>query len=250
MKREERSGMNPEVLVVEDLAEDLQDLTGVFRDLGMRVVHPGKQVPIRFLASRPVDLVVLNLHYPDVDPFPLLAMARKKGIRAIVVSRSFHQEEALAACRLGAGGIWDLPLDRDRFSRSLREFFPALPAPRKKILVIDDVDETRSVFVRTLREGSFEVLESRTGTDGFRLAVENDVDLVLLDIGLPDVSGADLYRTLKEDPRTASVPVLPCTVRGRGEGVPGTGEYIQKPISPARLLERVSNFIAAESGKR
>ena len=245
----QNAGENLEVLVLERVREDLQDISELFSDLGFLVHSPPPIDPARYFVRTPVDLLVLNLHYENLDPYPVIALARKKKIPTIIVSRSFHQEEARTACRLGAHTVWDLPLDRDRFFTTLREYFPGIQFPSKTILIIDDVEETRSVFSHTLKNGNFHTLEASTGKEGLSIAEEKDVDLVILDIGLPDISGKQLLHQIRTNPKTAALPVLICTVRGKEEILPQNEYSIQKPISPNQLLDQVAHFFPQPSRK-
>ncbi|MDP6957510.1 MAG: response regulator [Planctomycetota bacterium] len=245
----QNAGEPMEVLILEGVREDLQDLSEFFTDVGFVVHSPPPSDPARYFVRTPVDLLVLNLHYENLDPYPIIALARKKKIPTIIVSRSFHQEEARTACRLGAKTVWDLPLDRSRFFTTLREFFPTINQPSKTILIIDDVEETRSIFSNTLRKEKFRTLEASTGEEGLSLTEENDVDLILLDIGLPDICGKDLLHSIRSNPRTASLPVLICTVRGKEETLPPDEHAIQKPVSPKQLVAQVAQFFPQPSEK-
>ena len=238
-----------EVLILERVREDLQDISELFSDIGFLVHSPPPTDPARYFVRTPVDLLVLNLHYENLDPYPIIALARKKKIPTIIVSRSFHQEEARTACRLGAHTVWDLPLDRARFFITLREYFPRIQIPSKTILIIDDVKETRSVFSQTLRNENFRILEASTGKKGLSIAEEKDVDLIILDIGLPDISGKQLLHQIRTNPKTASLPVLICTVRGKEEILPRNESAIQKPISPSQLVDHVAQFFPQPSRK-
>ena len=233
---------SPEVLIIEEVTEDQEALSDIFECSGFRVLFPPDSDPARYFVHRPVDLLVLNLHYKNLDPYPLIALSRKKKIPCIVVSRSFHQEEARTACQLGAKMVWDLPLDRVGFRSAVQKYFPQAGAPSRTILIIDDVAETRSYFAQTLSGENFSVLEASTGKEGWSLLKNHPVDLCLLDIGLPDMDGKELLKQIRNTPETETLPVLLCTVRGTEETLPPEEEYLQKPFSPQQLLDRISLF--------
>src|SRR5207245_7241620 len=75
------------------------------------------------------------------------------------------------------------------------------------ILVVDDNNHARSFVVDALRTAGFDVIEAATGAEGLRLA-SHGPDLIVLDVGLPDIDGRQVCRQIKDDPATASIPVV------------------------------------------
>src|ERR1051325_4030258 len=109
------------------------------------------------------------------------------------------------------------------------------------ILVVDDVADVREITVHTLEQAGFRVLQAATGTEALTLA-RQDVDLVVLDINLPDVDGWDVCRRLKADPETSSILVLHLSAayrtpghRARGLDA-GADGYLAYPVEPAELV--------------
>lgn len=109
------------------------------------------------------------------------------------------------------------------------------------VLVVDDHEAVRYARSRALRRAGYEVLEAATGRDAMSQLQERRPDLVILDVHLPDMSGLDVCRTIKSDPRTAIIPVVhmsatsisaPDQVRGLEGGADG---YLVEPV-PAEVL--------------
>ena len=111
------------------------------------------------------------------------------------------------------------------------------------VLIVED-DPTNRAVLRTACEGMhMTVLEAATGDDGIRQAVERQPDLVLLDVGLPDISGLDVCRRLRA--QQVSVPIL--MVSGRADlldvvvGIEvGADDYVRKPYEVRELLARIT----------
>jgi len=78
----------------------------------------------------------------------------------------------------------------------------------KKILVVDDDVEIAKLMDTKLSAEGYQVFCESTGKDGVRSAKEHVPDLILMDIVLPDIDGADAVKLLQEDPRTTQIPVL------------------------------------------
>lgn len=109
------------------------------------------------------------------------------------------------------------------------------------ILLIEDDATIRAALSRGLRELGHAVSSSPTALDGLRLAVQDRPDLVVLDLGLPDLDGVDLLRMLRA---VSKVPVIVATARdGDAEMVPvldaGADDYVVKPYSSAQLDARI-----------
>jgi CheY-like chemotaxis protein len=92
---------------------------------------------------------------------------------------------------------------------ALRPVCLSLTIPRmsKTVLVIDDSPEARYPLARMLRTGGYDIRETATGRDGFRLARLRP-DLIVLDIAPPDIDGFEVVRQLKRDTWTCDIPVL------------------------------------------
>lgn len=77
-----------------------------------------------------------------------------------------------------------------------------------KVLLIEDSKFIRSTSQRELVRAGYTVLMALDGEEGLRMALERMPDVILLDMMLPIIAGADVLRKLKDDPRTAHIPVI------------------------------------------
>jgi two-component system phosphate regulon response regulator PhoB len=113
-----------------------------------------------------------------------------------------------------------------------------------RILVVEDEADLRQVLEYNLRDAGHEVVTFSEGRKAVTWAAEETVDLVLLDLMLPDISGLEVCRSLKANPRTREVPVVMVTARGeeidRVVGFElGADDYVVKPFSVRELLLRL-----------
>jgi DNA-binding response OmpR family regulator len=110
-----------------------------------------------------------------------------------------------------------------------------------RLLLIEDDESIRSVLMRALTDRGFAVASAPDGMAGLRLAVRSTPDLVLLDLGLPDVDGSEILRMLRA---VSSVPVIIVTARD-DEGVAiemlnvGADDYVVKPFGAEHLEARI-----------
>jgi DNA-binding response OmpR family regulator len=111
-----------------------------------------------------------------------------------------------------------------------------------KLLVVEDEQRVASFLVKGLRANGYGVEWVSTGRDALRRAVDADVSLVILDLGLPDLDGLEVLESLRK--RGATVPVLVLSARGRVndrvKGLDlGADDYLAKPFAFEELLARI-----------
>lgn len=114
-----------------------------------------------------------------------------------------------------------------------------------KILVIDDEASMRKLLIRGLEQAGYEVVDTESGTSGIELARSDKPDLVLCDVGLTDISGYEVLRSLRGASKTANIPVILITgladLQGMREGMRlGADDYVPKPFDLADLLAIVA----------
>ncbi|RFC52912.1 MAG: two-component system, OmpR family, phosphate regulon response regulator PhoB [Verrucomicrobia bacterium] len=112
------------------------------------------------------------------------------------------------------------------------------------VLVVDDETDILELVVFNLERQQFKVLTADNGISAVQIAKEKIPDLIVLDLMLPGMDGFSVYRELRADPRTNSIPVLMLTAKGevndRIAGLElGADDYVTKPFSPRELLLRV-----------
>ena len=112
------------------------------------------------------------------------------------------------------------------------------------VLVVDDESDILELVTFNLERNQFKVLTADNGLSAVSMAKEHLPDIVVLDLMLPGLDGFGVYKELRADPRTASIPVLMLTAKGevndRIAGLElGAEDYVTKPFSPRELMLRV-----------
>ena len=123
--------------------------------------------------------------------------------------------------------------------------------PRKSdrtVLIVEDNELNMKLFHDLLEAHGYGTLQTRSGMDALALARDHRPDLILMDIQLPEVSGLEVTRWIKEDPELKSIPVIAVTafaMKGDEEKIRegGCEDYIAKPISVTKFLEAVQKFL-------
>jgi DNA-binding response OmpR family regulator len=122
---------------------------------------------------------------------------------------------------------------------------------KSKILVVDDEADALQLLQFNLKNAGFKVITSKTGEDALMKARVQHPDLVVLDVMLPGIDGLQICKMLKNDGRTAAIPVVMVTARAteidRVVGLElGADDYLTKPFSPRELVLRVSRLLKIE----
>lgn len=120
-----------------------------------------------------------------------------------------------------------------------------MPVERPRILVIDDEPQIRRFLRISLGSQGFEVIEAASGGEGLRLTQVGGIDLVLLDLGLPDRDGQAVLEALRQH---SDVPVIVVSVREQeNEKVQaldsGANDYVTKPFGIRELLARIRSLL-------
>ena len=115
-----------------------------------------------------------------------------------------------------------------------------------RVLLIEDSQRLRSTLAKGLSRGGYAVDAAGDGREGLWLATENDYDVIVLDLMLPEVDGLTVLRTLRERGRSAHVLILSAkdTVEDRIQGLSlGADDYLVKPFSFDELCARLQALV-------
>jgi two-component system, cell cycle response regulator DivK len=123
---------------------------------------------------------------------------------------------------------------------------------RKRILVVED-DRLSLILLRQLLTAQgYEILHSSEGWDGINRARNEQPDLIVMDINLPDISGLDATLLLKKDDQTKNIPIIAVTAfvtpaDKANAFSSGCDAYIAKPVNMSDLLGTVETFLSSSS---
>jgi len=127
--------------------------------------------------------------------------------------------------------------------------------PAATILVVDDLPANRDLMVRRLERSGFNVLAAASGPEALELVRRGSIDLVLLDIMMPGMTGIDVLRTLRATRSTASLPVVMVTAKTDSEDVVealslGANDYVTKPVDYPVALARIHAHLRTKQALR
>ncbi len=117
-----------------------------------------------------------------------------------------------------------------------------------RVLLIEDIEDNAQLVDRVLTANGYEVLHAPDGETGLQMAADEHPDLILLDLGLPDIDGQTVASQLRRAPETARTPIVVVTAWPEETArqmikAYGCNGYISKPVKIATLLEQVASHL-------
>ena len=123
---------------------------------------------------------------------------------------------------------------------------------KKRILAVDDDTTALNALRQILNTKGYEVVTATDAEEGMELLSNETFDLAILDVGLPGISGFDMCRRIRSEPRTQDLPVIFLTAKGllmdmaEGEDA-GSDLYLIKPVLATKLINMVAMFLSADA---
>ena len=124
--------------------------------------------------------------------------------------------------------------------------------PKEKILVVEDEEDILELLTFNLQKEGYQVTGAGAGEDGLRAAGAEQPDLILLDLMLPGVDGLEVCRLLKNNHKTAHIPIVMLTAKSEESDIVtglelGADDYVTKPFSPRVLIARIRSVLRRRS---
>lgn len=113
-----------------------------------------------------------------------------------------------------------------------------------RILIVDDDQDTATILLYHLRREGFLPIAVHSGPECLKMAQLNEIDVILMDLMMPEMDGFQVVRVLKNNPDTADIPIIMITARddldAREEGMRlGVSDFLAKPVFRRQLANRV-----------
>jgi CheY-like chemotaxis protein/anti-sigma regulatory factor (Ser/Thr protein kinase) len=121
--------------------------------------------------------------------------------------------------------------------------------PRKRVLVVDDIDANRFVLADTLRLLGFEIEQAINGLEALKAAQSNPTDLVLMDVRMPVMDGLEAMRQMRQDPQLCQIPIIAVSAgvakNEKDECLEaGAKAFLTKPIDEAYMLKQIGSLLS------
>ncbi len=239
------------LLIIEDDVRFAKILTDHARkkDFKCLIAGDGKSGLELATAYKP-SAVILDLGLPDIDGITVLDVL-KYGLetRHIPVHVMSGRDRTPDIMQKGAIGFLTKPIEAADIRKTLDRIGSILETTVKHILVVEDDEKGRKAVETLVAAEGVQITGANSGKDALKAISRQNFDCVILDLGLPDMSGFDLLRTLNEDPDVSLPPVIVYTGKElTGMELRELSQYTTKVVvkganSPERLLDEVSLFL-------
>ena len=125
---------------------------------------------------------------------------------------------------------------------------------KAKIFIVEDEPSIVTLVKYNLEKENYKVFFSHNGEEGLKEIKKTDPDLVLLDWMLPDLSGIEICKALKKDPKYKNLPIIMLTAKNQDEDKvlglnTGADDYLSKPFSHTELIARVNALLRRSKPK-
>ena len=122
----------------------------------------------------------------------------------------------------------------------------------KKVLIVEDDSDWRRLLSMIVQRSGYHAISATNGREAVALAVLKNPDLILMDLGLPEMTGDEATAQIKGDPRTKGIPVVVQTAFGSGPNSKraleaGAAEIMQKPISISQVQAILKKYLSDEA---
>ncbi|MBI3926487.1 MAG: response regulator [Armatimonadetes bacterium] len=244
------------VLVVDDEANIRRLLRHLLEGEGFEVIEAfSGEAAVELARKEKPRLVLLDLILPDVNGFEVLANLKKhpetRHTPVIILSIVEDEEKCY---RLGANDYLPKPIDRERLLERVSALAASSERGRQEILVVDDDESVRRALRAMLAGHGYRVREASGGKQALAEIHKSPPDLVLLDLMMPDVTGHDVLRELKQNPAMASIPVVVLTAAEPDEQDRalriGAESLMTKPFSEQELTAAVRELLSQVTAAR
>ena len=203
------------ILLIEDDAFFATTLRDVCRSTGFKVLCAGSGEEGLLLAREHLpSAIILDLRLPGMNGWTVLENLKADiGLRHIPVHIISCESPSHDVYTKGAVGFLSKPATREELEQSLRNLEAVLDRKIKELLLVEDDDNLRRSIERLIAHDDIAITAVADGAAALAALAGRNFDCMVLDLGLPDMSGFELLRRLRSDKRSATLPVIVYTGR-------------------------------------
>ena len=126
---------------------------------------------------------------------------------------------------------------------------------QKTVLIIEDEEDAADMFAEMMRVSGYRVLKTSSSTPALMMLTAEKPDVVILDIMMPEISGLEILRQMRQDPELANLPVVVVSARSMPADIKigmeaGASMYLTKPVGFTELKEAIERALGGQSAPR
>jgi HAMP domain-containing protein/CheY-like chemotaxis protein/signal transduction histidine kinase len=239
------------VLIIEDDINFAPILIDMAREKGFRAIATARGETALLLARRyKPDAITLDIALPDMEGWTVLdRLKHDKVTRHIPVHIISADEESGRGMKLGAFAQITKPVTKDALDDAFAKIKGFVERPHKSLLVIEDNENQRQAITELIGEGDVEITAVGSGEEALQMLRERHFDCMVLDLGLPDMSGFEFINRMRNELNVSDTPVVVYTGRELTKKEETELKRMAEAIiikdvrSPDRLLDETALFL-------
>jgi CheY-like chemotaxis protein len=239
------------VLIVEDDVNFAKIMLEMARDKGFKGLVATRGESGLLLAKRFVpDAITLDIALPDMEGWTVLdRLKHEKVTRHIPVHIISADEESSRGMRLGAFAHLEKPVTKDALDDAFAKIKGFVERPNKSLLVVEDNESQRGAIVELIGDPDVEITAVGSGQEALDALRTRHFDCMVLDLGLPDMSGFEFIDRMKTELEIHDIPIVVYTGRELTRKEESELKRIAEAIivkdvrSPERLLDETALFL-------
>jgi len=239
------------LLIVEDDLHFARLLLDEARESGFKGLVAVNGAAAIALARRfKPDAVTLDIMLPDMDGWTVLdRLKHDPKTRHIPVNVISAASQKQRGYRLGAIGYLEKPVTKEAINEAMGAIKDFIERPAKNLLIVEDDEVQRTSIIELIGNGDVESTAVATGEEALEILKERHFDCMVIDLGLPDMTGYELIKRIQEDLGLINLPIVVYT----GKDLSSTEELelrkiteaviVKEAKSPDRLLDETALFL-------
>jgi two-component system, cell cycle response regulator len=264
-RQEQKNTMDAStILVIEDNALNMKLVRSLLTLRGYQVLEVGDaERGVELALSHIPDLILMDIQLPGMDGLEatriIKSQEKTKAIPIVALTSYAMPGDETKAKEAGCSGYITKPINTRAFVETVKKYLdnqPVAEAPalqgsyrhKNRILIVDDDPMNVKLLSAKLPANDFETIRAFSGEEALRLTIQENPDLILLDIMMPEMDGYEVSHRLKANPATENIPIILVTaldgakdkIRGFDSGA---DEFLNKPVNDIELLTRIHSLL-------
>ncbi|MDH5395525.1 MAG: response regulator [Gammaproteobacteria bacterium] len=213
---------------------------------------------IELIKKQSYDLILLDIALPGISGLEILNYIKKSPelshTQVIMITANDDRETVMSCVDSGASDYlikpFVIPIVKSRITRALnkKSNLSNSSVSDANVLIIDDQELNRDVLAHRLRKSGYKVTCASNASEGMKLLSEIKYDLILLDIMLPEISGIEILKKMRNDDIYKDTPIIMVTAVDDMQSVnecmqAGADDYILKPVNTSLLKLRIASCL-------
>jgi two-component system cell cycle response regulator len=260
----------PTILVIEDNEMNMKLVRSILMLSRYRVLEAvNAEDGIQLAREHNPELILMDIQLPGMDGLSATRIIKKdpalKAIPVVALTSYAMPGDDKKALEAGCEAYITKPIDTRSFLGIVKKFFTNVQNPtgfrkevasqkekntrdRARIMIVNDDPENAKLLSAKLAKNQYEVLQAYGGMEAIEKAIKNSPDLILIDIMMSDLNGYEVTKWLKNESKTAHIPVILITALDSSKDKmqvfkSGADDFLSKPVNTIELLARVKSML-------